>query len=181
MNDCHVEAVEALFRGELDQAEAARVSAHLAACPECKAELRWLERERRFFQSRREAYPPPPSLADVLAATRTASQPRQIAQSRSAAPGRARRVVLGFGLAAAFLIGVVTLLAPPSPSPEVAADPRTPNADELRTVHYDECYACSPATEHSPSQPEPGPESEPCDELSTSSGVTFPVCRPREK
>ena len=72
MNDCHVEAVEALFRGELDQAEAARVSAHLAVCPECKAELRWLERERRFFQSREGAYPPPPSLAEVLAATRAA-------------------------------------------------------------------------------------------------------------
>ena len=173
MNDCHIEAVEALFRGELEQAEATRVSAHLAVCPECTAELRWLERERRFFQSREGAFPPPPSLAEVLAATRAASQPRQIAQSKSAAPGRVRWMVLGFGLAAAFLLGAVLLLAPPSPSPEVAADPRA--------VPHNECYACSPATEHSPSEPEPGPESEPCDDSSTSSGVTFPVCRPREK
>jgi anti-sigma factor RsiW len=180
MNDCHVEAVEALFRGELDQAEAARVSAHLAVCPECKAELRWLERERRFFQSREGAYPPPPSLAEVLAATRAASQPQQIAQSTSAARGRARWMVVGFGLAAAFLIGAVFLLASPSPSPEVAAEPPTPNADEPRTVPTNECYACSPASEHIPSEPKPGPESEDC-ELSTSSGVTFPVCGPQEK
>jgi anti-sigma factor RsiW len=179
MNDCHVEAVEALFRGELDQAEAARVSEHLAVCPECTAELRWLERERRFFQSREGAYPPPPSLAEVLAATRAASQPRQIAQSKSAAPGRARWVVLGFGLAAAFLIGTVILLAPPSPSPEVAADPRAPNADEPHTIPHRECYACSPASDDSLAEPQPPPE--PCDELSSSSGVTFPVCGPQEK
>lgn len=190
MNDCQLEAVEALFRGELDQAEAARVSAHLAVCPECTEELRWLERERRFFQSREGAYPPPPSLADVLAA----SQSRQIVQSKSAAPRRTRWMVVGFGLAAAFLLGVVILLASPSPSPEVAADPRpstsnaamaadprTPNADEPRTVPHKECYACSPASDDSMAEPQPAPESEPCDDSSTSSGVTFPVCGPQKE
>lgn len=193
MNDCDVEAVEALFRGELTQAKAARVSAHLAVCPECKEELRWLERERRFFQSRERATPPPPSLAEVLAATRAVSRPRPIAQSKRAAPGRARWMALGFGLAAAFLLGAVVLFASRSPSPEVAADPprapssevaadpRNPNADEPRTVPHRECYACSPASDDSLAEPQPPPESEPCDELGTSSGVTFPVSRPQEK
>lgn len=180
MNDCHVEAVEALFRGELDQAEATRVSAHLAVCPECTEELRWLERERRLFQSREGAFPAPPSLADVLAATRVAAQPRQIALSKNAAPRRARWMVLGFGLAAAFLIGAFILLAPPSPSPEVAADPGPPNADEPRAIPQNECYACSPASEPNSPEPAPGPESDDC-ELSASSGLTFPVCGPRQK
>ncbi len=178
MNDCQMEAVEALFRGELEQAEAARVSAHVAVCPECKEELRWLERERHFFQSREGAYPPPPSLAEVLAATRVAPQQRPIpiVPAKSAAPGRARWLVLGFGLAAAFLLGAVGLLVPPSPSPEVAADPRSPNAEEQRPLPRDECYACSPASETNPPVPDAGPDAEDCPD-----DMDLPMCRPHEE
>jgi len=180
MNNCDMEAVDALFRGELEPAEAARVSEHVAVCPECTAELRWLERERLFFQARKDAYPAPPSLAEVLAATRTPSRPRPIAQSKKTAPGRSRWMFLGFGLAAAFLIGAVLLLSDPLPSPNVAADPRPPNSTEPHASSSDECFACAPASDPKPPEPDSGPESEDC-ELNTSSGVTFPVCGPQKK
>jgi anti-sigma factor RsiW len=196
MNDCQLEAVEAFFRGELEPTEAARVSAHVAVCLKCTEELHWLERERHFFQSRKGAYPPPPSFTEVLAATRTVSRPRRIAQSKKAAPKHSRWMIgglgpsapkaarspkwsnRGFGLAAAFLLGAVAVIALRSPSPEVTADPRAPNMDEPNSVHWNECYACSPASAPQPPEPEPAMQSDDC-EARTPSYVTFPVCGPQ--
>lgn len=178
MNDCSIEAVEALFRGELDPTEASRVSAHIAMCPECKEELTWLQREKRFFQARKETYPAPPSLAKVLAATRVVQEPQQIKPSKKPASERSRLMIMGFGLAAAFLLGAIFLFVSRSPSPDVTADRRIPHANEAKPVPLQECYACSPASERGSSEPEAPVQTDNC-ETRTPSYVTFPVCGPQ--
>ena len=49
-----VEELEALAAGKLDQEAAARVSAHVASCAECKEELEWLQAEAELMARRRQ-------------------------------------------------------------------------------------------------------------------------------
>ncbi|WP_437676878.1 zf-HC2 domain-containing protein [Sorangium sp. So ce131] len=82
---CEPEAVEAYAAGELGEAEAARVAAHVASCRGCAEELRWLRAERRLFRARAAAHPGPPPLEAVLA--RAAEEAPACAAKR--APARA--------------------------------------------------------------------------------------------
>ena len=65
------EALEAFVAGGLGGAEAAAARAHVAACPRCAEEVRWLRAEGRLFAARAAspAGDPPPFTA-VLAAAR---------------------------------------------------------------------------------------------------------------
>jgi hypothetical protein len=49
-----VEELEALAAGKLDVEAAARVSAHVAGCAECKEELEWLQAEAELMARRRQ-------------------------------------------------------------------------------------------------------------------------------
>jgi anti-sigma factor RsiW len=61
MSRCDLEALEALALGELDEAGAQKVAAHVAQCASCKRELEWLRAERELI-ARRESEPVPPAL-----------------------------------------------------------------------------------------------------------------------
>jgi anti-sigma factor RsiW len=184
MSDCQAEAVEALFRGELDPAAAARVSAHLGVCPECTEELRWLERERSLFQSRADACPPPPAFEEVLAAARRIDKSKTTESNRALRAPRGARPwtkwgIRAFGIAAAAAI-VAVLFAPPEPPPEVAAEPLAPKQDDPRVIQPDQCYACAPAPASAqPAEPEPQPEFKNPD--CARSSVTPTMCEPQEE
>jgi hypothetical protein len=61
----------AVERVELDPARAAEARAHVAACPDCAEEARWLAAERQLFARRSAlAAPPPPPFAAVMARAR---------------------------------------------------------------------------------------------------------------
>lgn len=54
---CDLEALEALALGELDQASAQNVQAHVAQCASCKRELEWMRAERELIARRDEPAP----------------------------------------------------------------------------------------------------------------------------
>jgi len=165
VSHCPLEQLEAFCRGELEREEAARLSAHIAACPTCAEEERWLRRERRLFKARAEAHPPPPSLASILAAARAeaptyvaaapvasarpaprAPKKRQVEAPRAPKPRRPWLVWLpyGFGLAAAAALMLLFCASPAEDPPPLSAEtlPQAPAEDT--------CYACT--------QVEPAPE-----------------------
>ena len=86
MSSCDVERLEALIEGALPAEDAAETRAHLAACPRCAEELRWLREERRVFGARTEpATPPVPAFSAVLAEVR-----KETAAHAPASPGARR-------------------------------------------------------------------------------------------
>ena len=54
---CPIEELEALVAGELDEASAERVRAHVAGCGSCQAELKWLAAEAELMARRRGKQP----------------------------------------------------------------------------------------------------------------------------
>lgn len=54
---CPIEELEALVAGELDEASAERVRAHVAGCASCQAELKWLTAEAELMARRRATAP----------------------------------------------------------------------------------------------------------------------------
>lgn len=54
---CPMEELEALVAGELDDASAERVRAHVAGCASCQAELKWLTAEAELMARRRGKQP----------------------------------------------------------------------------------------------------------------------------
>ncbi|MDI1445977.1 zf-HC2 domain-containing protein [Polyangium sp. 6x1] len=158
MSDCHAEAVEAFFRGELAPEASARVAAHVEVCRNCKEEMAWLEREKRVFSARAAAFPPPPPFEAVLARARASERVRPIAEaprSRAKARGRLRSVFgwagPGFVLAAAAAL-LVLLAWPREEAPPLTAEPSATAHEDARAGET--CYACASAVVPS-AEPEP--------------------------
>ena len=104
---CDPELVEAFAYGELSPARAAEVSAHVASCPSCAAELSWLRAERAAFVSARDVAPLP-DVSLILASSREAPPPSRRAFRRVFAGAS----VVMAGIAACFAL--VSVLAHPT-------------------------------------------------------------------
>lgn len=108
MRECHEtnerELLPLLLRGRLSPSDAARVRAHVAACPACTEELSVLERSRRLF----DAATPTVNVAAIVAKLPAAPQRPQLTVSS----GRARRpLVPRYALAAAASLTLVATLS----------------------------------------------------------------------
>lgn len=86
VSECRPDEIEAYALGELGEADAARVSAHLDGCAACAEELRWLRRERRLFAARAGVHPAPPPLSAVLARAFEALDADEAAEAAPARP-----------------------------------------------------------------------------------------------
>jgi anti-sigma-K factor RskA len=96
--------IAAFLIGALDPGEAAELERHLAGCPDCRAELRWLEPAAQLLPESVERVPPPPELRERILAQASSEIP-----PAPAAAGRERRPLLGgrrpiAGLAALALV-----------------------------------------------------------------------------
>jgi Putative zinc-finger len=126
MTGCdRIAGMEAFVAGALDVAQAAEARAHVAACPRCAEEVRWLRDERAVFAARAAspAVEPPPFAAVLAAAQR----------GRAAGWRVPPRALFGLAAAAAALALLVTRSEPdapeatPEPPPSFACydDPRS--------------------------------------------------------
>ena len=110
--------LEALGREELDEAgmpAAEGLRAHLAACPSCAEEARWLAAERQLFAQRSAVAAAPPPFAAVMARARGGD----VREDRARAARRAR---VGVILAAAAALLGFFVTHPGARSREVATE-----------------------------------------------------------
>lgn len=114
-NECPLDELIALARGELDEARAAEVAAHAAGCEACGAELEWLRAERRLLRERAAspAAPPPHVWQGIERRLAVAGESR-------AHRARTRTVRLAWAGAALAAAGVLAALALEGPSGDVA-------------------------------------------------------------
>jgi len=119
---CQTEQISALIDGELTQAEAERVLAHIGDCPSCRALYKDFQTMRRGF-------------AALEAAVPDAMRPSIIAACR---PARFRRIARSFAGAAACLIvvfAVVWLLPHMQPAMNVSEEVRDAVNEEVHEVN----------------------------------------------
>jgi anti-sigma factor RsiW len=166
MSGCLPEALEAYALGELDEAEAARVAAHVARCTPCAEELRWLRRERRLFATRAADHPAPPPfeavLARALAAPVAEAKPaRPIDPLPTPARRRPRRAWAPrtAAAAAALALAAVLLALPREEAPPLTAEPRAAYPEMIQN------------------DPPPAPEEPACEECSDC-GEASSACAP---
>lgn len=97
---CRESDLDALLAGELSAQEAARVSAHAAACGTCAKTLAWLRLERGWMAQRARRTPSRPALSfgALEARLRPASMPRRARWEH------AGRMMLGAAAAVAFVV-----------------------------------------------------------------------------
>lgn len=97
---CRESDLDALLAGELSAEEAARVSAHAAACGTCAKTLAWLRLERGWMAQRARRTPSRPALSfgALEARLRPASVPRRARWEY------AGRMALGAAAAVAFVV-----------------------------------------------------------------------------
>jgi anti-sigma factor RsiW len=127
--------LEACAYGELDPAEAARASAHVARCARCAEELRWLQAEHRMVHGR--------PLRAVPSAVRKGVEARW-PPPRASTP----RWVPLMGVAAAFALAMVLSIRPARPtSASAACEPVEQGRDQIDRVEagFGACLVATPA------------------------------------
>jgi anti-sigma factor RsiW len=151
--------VEAYALGELDDAAAADVRAHLEGCARCAGEADRLAAERELF-ARRAALPapPPPSFTAVLARARReerrAGRPRRVRLWSMLAAAAALVLaveVAGREPAAAPVDEAAAIVAEPAPRGESCQDPRV-IANEAATREEHAYGACLSGTPNCPAE-----------------------------
>jgi anti-sigma factor RsiW len=157
----HLRRLDGLFEGLLDEGDARRTRAHLAACPACSAAWEEIEREQELYADYwREAQVEPPRWEAVLSRIEAGRVVREAAPAPGLfarwfallTPSPLGRALVAAALVVAVAAGLFTVgrfsLRRPSPAPESAArrdvaDPgpasgvsheATPTAPESRDV-----------------------------------------------